>query len=50
MTISPHARLPPGDELYPNGIFVFNVTKITEYIQEDADRVALEDLSGKGAP
>lgn len=22
-----------GDEMYPNGIFVFNITKMTEYIQ-----------------
>jgi hypothetical protein len=34
-----------GDELYPNGIFVFNITKITEYIQENADRVALEEVA-----
>jgi hypothetical protein len=34
-----------GDELYPNGIFVFNITKITEYLQERADRVALEEVA-----
>jgi hypothetical protein len=33
-----------GDELFPNGIFVFNITKIIEYIQRDLDRVALEEV------
>jgi len=39
-----------GDELYPNGIFVFNITKITEYIQENADRVALEEVAVSDFP
>jgi hypothetical protein len=34
-----------GDELYPNGFFVFNITKISEYIQENADRVALGEVA-----
>ena len=33
------------DELYPNDIFVFNITKMIEYIQENADRVALEEVA-----
>jgi len=33
-----------GDELYPNGIFVFNITQIIEYIQRNAESVALEEL------
>ncbi len=39
-----------GDELYPNGIFVFNITKITEYIQESADRVALGKVAVSDFP
>ena len=37
-----------GDELYPNGIFVFNVTKLAEYIQRngiDCEEVLVEDFS-----
>jgi hypothetical protein len=39
-----------GDELYPNGIFVFNITKITEYIQENAGCVALEEVAVRDFP
>jgi len=31
-----------GDELYPNGIFVFNITKMIKYISEHKDDIALE--------
>lgn len=34
-----------GDELYPNGIFEFNITKILEYIQQNPDSIALEEVS-----
>lgn len=34
-----------GDELFPNGIFVFNVTGIIEYIQENPDSITLEEVS-----
>ncbi len=34
-----------GDELYPNGIFVFNITKMTEYIQANPEGIALEDVA-----
>ena len=34
-----------GDELYPNGIFVFNISKIIEYIQRNPDSVPLEELA-----
>lgn len=34
-----------GDELFPNGIFVFNITKIIEYIQRNPDSVALEEVA-----
>ena len=31
-----------GDELFPNGIFEFNITKMIEYIQEDPDAFLLK--------
>ncbi len=37
-----------GDELYPNGIFVFNITKLAEYIQRNGivcEEVLVEDFS-----
>lgn len=34
-----------GDELYPNGIFVFNITKILEYIRENPNDIILEEVS-----
>jgi hypothetical protein len=30
-----------GDELYPNGIFVFNITKMIEYIERNQDEIEL---------
>ncbi len=39
-----------ADELYPNGIFVFNITKMIEYIQENTDRVALEEVAVNDFP
>jgi hypothetical protein len=33
------------DELFPNGIFVFNVTKIIDYIHENKDSIILEEVS-----
>lgn len=33
-----------GDELYPNGIFVFNVTKMAEYIQKNSDSITCEEV------
>jgi hypothetical protein len=36
-----------GDELYPNGIFVFNVTKLIEYICKHKDEIALESIEVK---
>lgn len=33
-----------GDELYPNGIFVFNITKMTKYIQENPSTFPCEEL------
>jgi len=34
-----------GDELFPNGIFVFNITKIVEYIQKNHETTALEEVA-----
>jgi hypothetical protein len=34
-----------GDELYPNGIFEFNITKILEYIHKDPACIALEEVA-----
>jgi hypothetical protein len=38
-----------GDELYPNGIFVFNITKMAEFIQKNpnitTEEVAVRDFS-----
>ena len=34
-----------GDELYPNGIFEFNITKILEYIHKDPDSITLEEVA-----
>ena len=28
-----------GDEIFPNGIFVFNISKIIEYIKEFKDKI-----------
>ena len=36
-----------GDELYPNGIFVFNVTKMIEYIRAHKDEIPLESIEVK---
>jgi hypothetical protein len=34
-----------GDELFPNGIFEFNITKILEYIQKNPDGIILEEVA-----
>lgn len=39
-----------GDELYPNGIFVFNITKIIEYIQKNPDCISLEEVAVSDFP
>ncbi|MCK5214242.1 MAG: ParB N-terminal domain-containing protein [Candidatus Omnitrophica bacterium] len=33
-----------GDELYPNGIFEFNITKMFEYIQKNFANIPLETV------
>ncbi|MGO9614276.1 MAG: ParB/Srx family N-terminal domain-containing protein [Dissulfurispiraceae bacterium] len=39
-----------GDELYPNGIFVFNITKLLEYIRENSDDMTLEEVGVSDFP
>jgi hypothetical protein len=39
-----------GDELFPNGIFEFNITKIIEYIQNNPESVALEEVAVSDFP
>ena len=34
-----------GDELFPNGIFVFNITKLSEFIQENPESFDLEEVA-----
>ncbi len=39
-----------GDELFPNGIFVFNVTRIIEYIRASPDDITLEEVAVSDFP
>lgn len=39
-----------GDELYPNGIFVFNITKMIEYIRENKEDIILEEVAVRNFP
>lgn len=34
-----------GDELFPNGIFEFNITKMLEYIKINPDGIAIEEVA-----
>lgn len=36
-----------GDELYPNGFFEFNITKMSAYLREHADEITPEMVSVK---
>jgi hypothetical protein len=38
------------DELYPNGIFVFNITKLSEFIQNNPDSFRREEVMVKDFP
>ena len=33
-----------GDEMYPNGIFEFNITRLLAFVQEHADRFQVEQV------
>ena len=39
-----------GDELYPNGIFVFNITKMIKYIQASSNNIDLVDIAVSDFP
>jgi ParB/Sulfiredoxin domain len=39
-----------GDELFPNGIFEFNITKMLEYIQQNPDDITLEKVAVSDLP
>ena len=32
------------DELYPNGIFVFNITKMAEFVQHNSESITCEEV------
>jgi hypothetical protein len=34
-----------GDELYPNGIFVFNITKMNEHVENNPDKFDLVEIA-----
>lgn len=34
-----------GDELYPNGIFVFNITKMLEFIKANSDEMTVTEVA-----
>jgi len=36
-----------GDEYYPNGFFVFNITKMLGFIGDDKDKIELQNISVK---
>lgn len=36
-----------GDEFYPNGIFVFNITKMINYIRDHQDQIFPESIDVK---
>jgi len=36
-----------GDEYYPNGIFIFNITKMLGFINDNKGRIKIKDISVK---
>ncbi len=38
------------DELYPNGIFVFNITKLIEYVRSNEGNMPVEDVAVDDLP
>jgi hypothetical protein len=38
------------DELFPNGIFEFNITRLLEDIQNNPDRYTVEEIAAKDSP
>ena len=39
-----------GDELFPNGIFVFNITKMIEHIKKNSDEIDLVEVTVSDFP
>jgi ParB-like nuclease domain len=40
----------PGDEIYPNGIFEFNITRLLSFIEASADRYPIERVGVDDIP
>jgi hypothetical protein len=40
----------PGDELYPNGMFEFNITRLLAFVDAHADRFAIEVIAVDDIP
>ena len=40
----------PGDEIYPNGIFEFNITRLLAFIQKHPDRFPVESVQVRAIP
>ena len=53
LKINPDFRPCPtqeGDELYPNGIFVFNISRMLEYLQSNASGIAPSEIDVDDIP
>ena len=35
----------PGDEIFPNGIFEFNISKMTDYIKEFGEEISIDSIN-----
>lgn len=40
----------PGDELFANGIFVFNITKMIDWVRDNSDRLIVEEVAVDDLP
>jgi len=38
-------QVDPDDEMFPNGIFVFNVTKLLAHVQANAPKFPVEEVA-----
>jgi hypothetical protein len=41
------ASVDEGDELFLNGIFEFNITKMLQFINDNKDKIVLESIAVK---
>lgn len=39
------AKVDAGDEIFANGIFLFNITKLTQFIKSNLDKFSIETVS-----